>query len=682
MAVKQTIVWDSKICKAEKWLEPSVTHGDKVYDRYKDKRQGADENLKKVNLFYANVNTLKESLFNSLPKADVKKIHKGNYNDDITRVACIIAGRVLDYETECAPSFHEAMTMAVLDRLVPGTGQAWMGFEMEQGEDGKMIQGTEHITVDKLHWKDFIYEPCRSWGECSWVGRKHHYTQKDFEEEFPEGMNMIGAARSSTDAGEYNPTDLNKGKICVYEIWDKKTKKVQFRYKGLDKPLREMDDPLKLKNFFPCPRPLIANVNSDEFLAVTDYYIAQDQYNQLDVLYARISLIIEAVKVAGCYDAEAGNSITRMLTEGQNKLIPVDNWAMYMEKGGAKGLIDWYPVEQVATVLNHLQIQFEAIKGLLAEISGMSDIVRGDTNQYETAKAQQIKAGFASVRLNGYQRDVAFFVRDTMRIMADLAFGLYSDEKLIEIVGDLEEPDRQYIGPAMQILRSDLMTKYRVNIQADSLTQQDWALEKGQRQEIVQVLGSMIGQVVPMVQEIPELAPLAVQMIKFAISGYKGASELEGWIDQQLDQMQRKAIEAQQNPQPKEPTPEEIKAKAEMEKIQMEAGIKQQEAQTDQQAQQQKMALEQQKMEMELQHKKEMFALEMQMKQMELQFKQREATMKVQTSAVASQMDLAQKQEQNEMANEQTEVQNAQANKQAAEVAKQKAKEPKPKSTK
>lgn len=670
MATKKQNKWDSKICKAEKWLEESRVHGRKVYDRYKDKRMGADLNLKKINLFYANVNTLKESLFNSLPKADVRRIHKGNYNDDVSRVACIIAARVLDYETECAPHFHEAITMAVLDRLVPGTGQCWMGFDMEEGLDGKMLQGTEHITVDKVHWEDFIYEPCRAWGECGWVGRKHYYTNDDFNEEFPEGLKLIGAARSQQDSGGYNPEDLNKDKICVYEIWDKKSKTVSFRYKGLDTPLKEMQDPLHLLNFFPCPSPLIANVNSDEFLAVTDYYIAQDQYNQLDVLYARISLIIEAIKVAGLYDSSV-QGVQRMLTEGQNKLIAVDDWAMFKEKGGTQGCIEWYPVEQVATVLNHLQVQFEAIKGLLAEISGMSDIVRGDTNQYETAKAQQIKASFASVRLNGYQRDVAYFVRDVMRIMADLAFGLYSDEKLLKIVGQLEEPDQQYIPAAMAILRDDFMSKYKVDIQADSLTQQDWALEKGQRQEIVQVLGAMIGQVVPMIEQIPQMAQLAAQMIKFAISGYKGASELEGWIDQTIDNMARAAIEAEKNPQPKEPSPEEIKAKAEIEKMQMEAGIKQQEAQTDLQVEQQKLQFEQEKNQMELAHKQQMFELETQMKLLELQFKQREATMKIQTSAVSSQMDLEQKEQQNEQANEQAKI-----------VAKQKAAEPKPTSKK
>lgn len=653
MAAKKsgTNMWDSRITKSEKYTDVWHNHGDNVYRRYKDKREGADSGgrIKKVNLFYANVNTLKESLFNSLPKADVQKIHKGSYNDNISRVACMVTSRVLDYETMCAPNFREAIDLSVLDRLVPGLGQLWCSFSMDEDAEENPIPGTEKIHVDHVFWRDFGWEPAKRWSKVGWVWRKLHLTKEDFTERFGEDMLAKVGAPSSTRE-DYDMNDVDKDKICVYEIWDKKHKKVIFRYRGLEENLMELDDPLKLAGFFPCPRPLIANVDTEDFLPVTDYHLAQDQYNQLDELYARISLIIDAIKVAGIYASDQGSSIGRMFQEGENKLIPVDNWAMLKEQGGIAGLIEWYPIQNVVIVLEKLQQQFEAIKGLLAEVSGMSDIVRGDTNQYETAKAQQIKAQFASVRLNGYQRDVAVFVRDTMRIIADLAFGLYSDEKLMQIIGDIDEPDQQYIPQVAQILRSDERSKYKIDIQADSLTQADWALEKGQKQELVQVLGAMVGQTMQMVQEVPQMAMLAVQMIKFAVSGYRGASELEGWIDQQLDMMSKKAQEAVDNPPTPQPSPEEQKAQGEMQKLQMEAGIKQQESQQSMQLEQQKMQFEEQRMQMEMAHQQQMNAMEIEMKRMELQFKQREATMKIQTAAVSNQQGLENSEAKNELA--------------------------------
>lgn len=648
--------WDTRITKAEKYLKIWHDHGSKVYQRYEDKREGADGGMaiKKVNLFYANVNTLKESLFNSLPKACVEKIHKGNYNDNVSRVACMVTARVLDYETMCAPDFREAIDLSILDRLVPGLGQAWCSFDMDKDAEGNVIPGTEKTRVEALFWQDFIYEPAKRWSKVGWVGRILHFNKEDFIKKFGQEMyDKIGApnpSRGDSAGPDYDMQDIDKDKIKVYEIWNKPTKEVIFRYKGLDEDLKRTSDPLHLEKFFPCPRPLIANVTTQNFLPVTDYHLCQDQYNQLDVLYARISLIIDALKVAGIYDSSQGQSIGRMLQEGENKLIPVDNWAMLKEQGGVSGIIEWYPVQNVVQVLEKLQQQFEAIKGLLSEVSGMSDIVRGDSNQYETAKAQQIKAQFASVRMNGYQRDVAIYVRDIMRIMADIAFGLYSDEKLMQIVGDIDEPDQQYLPQVAQILRSDERSKYKIDIQADSLTQADWALEKGQKQELIQVLGQMIGQMAPMIQQMPQLSQLAVQMIKFAISGYKGASELEGWIDQQLDMLVKEAQAKIDNPQPPPPSPEEQKAQGEMAKLQAEAQISQQEAQQSMQLEQQKMEFEAQRQQMELAHQQQMNEMEIRMKQMELNFKQQAAVMDYQVKAVGNQQDLQNTEAKNELA--------------------------------
>jgi len=643
--------WDARITKAEKSMDIWHNHAENVYKRYEDKREGAESNgaIKRCNLFYANVNTLKESLFNSLPKADVQKIHKGSYNDNISRVASMVTARVLDYETMCAPDFREAIDLSILDRLVPGLGQVWCSFDVEEGADGQPIQGTEYIKVENVNWRDFGWEPAKRWSKVGYVWRKLHLSKEDFTERFGEEM-LAKVGAPSAERNDYDMQDVDKNKICVYEIWDKETKTVLFRYKGIEENLLEMDDPLQLKGFFPCPRPLIANPTTNKFIPITDYHLAQDQYNQLDVLYARISLIIDALKVAGIYASDQGSSIGRMLQEGENKLVPVDNWAMLKEQGGLAGLIEWYPVQNVIQVLEKLQQQFEAIKGLLAEVSGMSDIVRGDSNQYETAKAQQIKAQFASVRMNGYQRDVAVFVRDTMRIMADLAFGLYSDKKLLEIIGDIDEPDQQYIPQVAQILRSDQRTKYKIDIQADSLTQADWALEKGQKQELVQTLGAMIGQTMQMVEQVPQMAMLAVQLIKFSVSGYRGASELEGWIDQQLDAMAKEAQQKVNNPQPPQPSPEEQKAQGEMQKLQMEAQISQQEAQQSAQLEQQKMEFEQQRQQAELTHQQQMNAMELQMKQMELNLKQQEAAMKVRATAVTNQQSLEHTQAKGELA--------------------------------
>lgn len=624
--------WDDRITKSEKYLEKATTHGRAVYNRYQDERdQSAAGNarLKKVNLFYSNVNTIKESLFNSLPKPDVSRLHKEDFNDDVARVASLIMQRGLNYEVQCAVAFKSAIEHAILDRLVPGLGQVWVRFDMKiDPQTQQPLPGTEAIYVDTVYWEDFIYEPTRTWEQVTWVARKLELTKSEMVRRW--GATKADKVEAYESKSSITPKQVVQDKFCVYEIWDKTTSQVIHHARGVEEPLDMKEDPYKLRGFFPCPCPLIANPTTTSFLPVTDYHIAQDQYGQLDVLYARMGLIVDAIKVAGVYDASK-KEIGRMLEGQENKLIPVDDWAMLAESGGPDGVIGWYPVEKCIIVLQQLQQQFEAVKAMLQEISGMADIMRGGSNQYETAKAQQIKAQFASVRMNGYQRNVAEFVTDILKIMAELMTQLYSDDKMQKIVGNLLPADMEHVPEAMAVLRDDFMSMYKVTISADSLTQSDWALEKGQRMELMGFISQFLQSVVPAMKDTPQLGPLLLTMLKFTIAGFKGAAEVEGVIDQQLDQLVQEA----QNPKPPEPSPEQQKMQAEQQmaqqqmqmdqqKMQMEFQLKQQEAehrmQLEQQQAQADMVVERQKAELEAQLQQQKMASEERLQQQELAF--------------------------------------------------------------
>lgn len=657
-------MWDKRIEKAETYLQRVHEHGRKVYERYEDERDERSAQGVRANFFYANVNTLKESLFNSMPKPEVSRIQKGDFQDEPSRVAATVVQRGLTYEIECAKDFEESISHAILDRLVPGIGQVWITFEVDKDGESQPKPGSESIMVDSVYWEDFLYEPCRKWSKCGWVARRLHLTKGEFVRDYgQEAYDRVNESKQSED--QLTPKEINVDKLCVYEIWDKRSKKVYHVSKGVDTPLKEMDDPYKLRNFFPCPRPLIANTTTIAFKPRTDYSIAQDQYNQLDVLYARIQLIVQAIKVAGAYDS-SNSAIGKILSGAENTLIPVDNWAMYAEKGGTKGMIDWYPVEQVATVLQALYAAFEATKAILFEITGMSDIIRGASNPYETKGAQEIKAQFASVRMGGYQRDVAKFVRDVLRIMGEMFTQLYSDQKILSIIGQLPPNDVQVLPQAAQILRDDMLSKYKVNIQTHSLTQADWALEKEQRMDVITTIGQMLSQISELSQSIPEVSMLGVQLIKFAISGYKAGTELEGWIDNVLDDMAQKATEEKNNPTPPKPTAEEKKAEAESQKMQMEMQMKQQEADGKLQFEQAKMQMDMQMKQAELAHKEKMAQLDFQIKQIELQMKQMEANLNmqikkeeasigIQTKQAEAQMGLEQSQQSHELQMKQAE---------------------------
>lgn len=587
--------WPARIESFKKFSKVVHDRGARIEKRYEDARDDVNQALKRVNIFYSNVTIIKESLYNSLPKPTATRLHRGDWDNEPARVAATIVERALAYEVACAPHFNDAIKAAILDRLVPGVGTVWVNFDAELSQ----------ITVDLVYWRDFIYEPSRSWDKVTWAGRYLDFTKEEATKRW--GSKAVVEDKEGQFAGEVESAILS-GKVRVIQMWDKNTKKVYYLNSAGDK-LQEIDDPYMLKGFFPTPKPLIASPPTSKFLPLADYYMAQDQYRQLDTIYQRMALIVEAVRVCGVYDA-SNPSLARMLSGNENSLIPVDNWAMFAEKGGVKGSIDWFPVEQVVKVLGELVSNFEFVKNQLFEVTGMADIVRGSSNQYETLGAQQIKAQFASVRMNGFQRDVSFFVRDVLRIIAELACQLYDDQKLSQIVGQLPQEDQQYVQQALAILRNDVLMHYNVDIEPDSLTQADWGLQQEQRLAYGQSLSQFITSALPVAQQMPQLQPLLVQIIKFMSVGFKGSSELEGVLDNTLNQLSQQPPEQNQ-----EPSPEEVKAKAEAEKVQMEIQAKQQDSQIKLQEAEQMGRIKLMQAEQELQFKK-------QMQEMELQFKQ------------------------------------------------------------
>lgn len=624
--------WPERLNQWANFSRKSFESGKKIEMRYEDDRDGMAQmenttatGVKKVNLFYSNVTILKESLYNSLPKPDVSRLHKGDYDNEPARVAAEIMERALSYEVQCAPSFDTAVKAAILDRLVPGIGTLWLTFVPAAGET------MEYMTIDLVYWQDLVYEPRRAWEQCGWVGRKLYLDEKVAKARWGDKVTAL-PAKSGLDRIKAVNDMVDKDRVVVIQMWDRDNKKLVHLSAAGD-VLDENDDPYKLKDFYPTPKPLIANPPTRKFLPLSDYYMAQDQYGECDILYARINLIIEAVKVAGVYDSSV-TEISRMLSGSENTLIPVDNWAMFADKGGVKGVIDWYPVETVTQVLQQLVTTFTFLKQELFEVTGMADIIRGASNQYETAAAQQIKAQFASVRMTAFQRDVAFFVRDTLRIMADLISQLYSNTKLAKIVGNLPDPDMLQLGPALAILRDQFITSYSIDIESDSLTQADWAMQQQQRLAYVQALAQFLQQALPVAQQIPSLAPMLLTMIKFASVGFRGSTELEGVIDASLTQLTQQANQGGGGPQ-KPPSKQEIQAQA-----------AQQQAQQQQQQTQQQMEAAAQKHAQQMQFDQEEHAQQMQMDAekhaADMQYLQEKNSQKLIDSATSNAQDLHQ----------------------------------------
>jgi hypothetical protein len=275
---------------------------------------------------------------------------------------------------------------------------------------------------------------------------------------------------------------------------------------------------------------------------------------------------VSVEQVVGVYDASQ-KAVERMLNEGvDNQLIPVNTWAAFGEKGGLKGTVDFLPIDMVVKALNECYVAREQTKQVIYDVTGLSDIIRGSSVASETATAQQIKSQYASLRLKRMQIDVAEFTSAMMRIKAQLMADLYPPEQLIEMSGIMGTMDAQYAEPAVQLLKSEPIRTFRIEVATDSLVEMDEAGEKESRVEFLTAVGSFMEKSLPVAQQVPDMAPLIGEMLLFGVRAFKGGRPMEAAFDDAIAK-----LKAPKAPAPQPPSPEELQAQADMKKAELDA---------------------------------------------------------------------------------------------------------------
>jgi hypothetical protein len=584
--------------------------------------------------------------------------------------------RALEFEIEHYGDYKSAMNNAVLDRLLGGRGVSWVRYEphivgeadesdipedglevTEDADEAETMEGMvnenperieyECCPVDYVHWKDFGHTIARTWEEVTAVWRRVYMSRPALCERFGEELGYkIPLDTKPDDLKQSYKSDDGVYEALIYEIWDKETGKVLWISKSLGKILDERDDPLQLENFWPCPKPLYSTLTTDSLEPIPDFVIYQDQARELDALCDRIDGLINALKVRGVYDASA-SELQRLFSEGENNtMIPVSNWMAFAEKQGMKGAIDLVDITPFASALQSCYQAMEQVKGQIYELMGIADIQRGQTDPNETLGAQIIKSNNAAGRLKTMQHAVVDFATSLLSIKAQIICNHFTDDTLVKISGamQLSPQDQQYIPQAIALLRDEASKNFRIEVTSDSMIYQDEQQEKQDRMQFLQAMSGFMQQAVPMIQAQPELAPMAMEMLKFGVTAFKAGKQLEGIIDQTADELRQKAQQMQGQPKP--PPPEIMKMQMQMQieqaklqanqaaeqaKVQADAQRLQMEAQIDQQKMQMQMQLEKAKQEYQAQENQLKFQLEQQRNQMDREMELKVAQMKMMT---------------------------------------------------
>ena len=617
--------WYNTIAQYERTYKTWEDRTDRIIKRYRDDSRSRNNPNAKFNILWSNVQTITPAIFARLPRPDVSRRFRDN--DPVGRVASMMLERALEYEIEHYGDYNSAMKASVQDRLLGGRGTSWVryephitggktedepddGFQLTEDIDEAETEGGMHredqerieyecAPCDYVYWKDFGHTIARTWEEVTAVWRKVYLGRPALVERFGEDLGGRIPLDTKPDSTKTFNEKMGEGasEACIYEIWDKTTGEVIWLSKSMGKILDTKPDPLKLENFWPCPKPMYSTITTDSLIPVPDFALYQDQARQLDTLADRIDGFIQALKVRGVYDASEP-SLQRLFTEGDNNaLLPIKNWGAFVEKQGMAGAINLVDIAPIAAALQSSYAAMDQVKGQIYEIMGIADIQRGQTDPNETLGAQIIKSNNASGRLKTMQHDVVNFATSLLSIKAQIICNHFTDDTIIKISGamQLSDSDKQYIPQALALLKDEPAKNFRIEVTSDSMIYQDEQQEKQDRIEFLGAVSQFMQTALPTAMQAPELTPLLMEMLKFGVTAFKAGKGMEGLIDETADKFREQA--KQMESQPKPPSPEQ-------QKMQMEMQLAQAKMQAEQQQAQQSAQLEQQKIQMQMELEK------------------------------------------------------------------------------
>lgn len=617
-AQRWKVEFDAARKAQEKWREQGV----KVDKVFRDERDDGVANQETHwNLYTSTEQVLEALLFGNTPKVDVAR-RFADADDDVARVAGEVMERVLNSDFEKSESSDAAaLQYALQDRLIPGCGAARVRYVMEE-EDVPEVPAQAHpvtgllapaepattrksyecVETDYVHWQDLLWSPARTWQEVRWVAFRNPLTREQLVARFGE---KVGNAVPLRTASTRKDSDKNQdadpwARADVWEVWHKepytpevelpeeataeeapaapveKTERAEGRVhwfvEGFDYTLDDKADPLELEAFWPCPRPMFANVTTSKLVPRPDYVLAQDFYTEINSVSTRIDWLQRAIKVVGTYDKKSPE-VRRLLEDGlQNQLLPSENWAAFKEGGGMAGAAEFMPIGPIVEALMQLRDYRRELVDMLYQVTGQADIMRGAaTAANESATAQSIKARFGSIRIQRLQDEFARFATDIQRLKAEIICKHFEPQSILEKSNAqfaFTREDQQLLPQAVALLKGQLSC-YRIEVKSEAISMADMAQLKSERTEVIASLSQFLQAAMPAAQAMPGSLPFLLKLLQASLATVRGGTVMEGILDAAITKMEQQQAQAAQ--QPKQPPPPDPKVQAQQLKMQGDA---------------------------------------------------------------------------------------------------------------
>ena len=592
-----------------------------------DVYRGKSVKKNSFNILWANTEVLRPALYNSPPKPDVRR--RFRQNDPLGKAVSEVMERGVSY---CADAYDldNCLQNDVLDSLLPGRGLSRVRYvpkfkTIPKAADAndtsadvpatvaQLAEGTEHeadreeveyeqALCEHVQWDDFLHGAGKTWEEVQWNGFRHRLTRDDLIEKFGAEIGKEITLNDVSD-DELHDAAVDEAQREVFkraelwEIWDKEGGKVFFVSESYKKDVLYPKDapkgepPLRLKNFFPVPRPLQMFEDTATLVPTPLYELYRQQAEELDRISARINKIINACKVRFVHDSTL-TELSKLMDAGDNEGIPAESARSWMTNGGIEKAIWWMPIDKIAAVLRELYVARDGCKQVIYEITGLSDILRGATDPNETLGAQKLKANSSSLRLQRMVAEVQRYTRDLIRLLAEVIGEHFDHQTLAQMTG-LQFPTQQQkmqvqlqmqaaqpmiaqaqaakqpIPPEvpqklqqaqqlmsipswediMAVLRSDMQREYRVDVETDSTVAQSLQQDMEGLREVISGIVEFWQGVGPAVSagavSIEAVKAVTMSIVRRARMGLEVEDALEAGLKQPAPQDNGEAAKAQ-----------------------------------------------------------------------------------------------------------------------------------------
>ena len=311
------------------------------------------------------------------------------------------------------------------------------------------------------------------------------------------------------------------------------------------------EDTLHLSGFFPCPKPIMATLANNGVIPVPDYVEIKSLLDELDGVNSRMRLTMQALKVSGCYDnsfPELANILDKDVT-----LISLNDFDKLKDAGGLRGIIDFAPIEQYISALQVLAERRQVLINSIYEVTGVSDIMRGASNSHDTATAVVKKTNFGTLRNQDRQNDMQRFLKDLLRLKAEIICEQFSPDTLASFVIYENEQNPQLVQQAVNLLKTQKLRDMSIDLETDC----SFDREK-QEENILNVLAhinEMVNQSFALISQQPALLPLYRQMIEAAVATLGNARQFENVLE---DVFNKISVELNAPDAPHKPTEDKM----------------------------------------------------------------------------------------------------------------------------